>query len=406
MVDINDIGLLERYRRLSEISIELASTLDLDALLNNIVHAAADLLDAEAASVLLYDEVKQVLYFDAASNLTEPLMRGLIVPVDSSIAGWIVTNRKPIIVSDTQKDPRHYGDIAKSTQVTTNSMLGVPLIAKNKVVGVLEAINKLSGEFNDEDKNVLLALGALVAVAIENARLFQQTDLISEMVHEVRTPLTSLGTAARLLLRPQISDDMRQRMAEIILTETSRLSEMTTAFLDLASLEAGRVQFQAKVFEVPVLLEECVNLMQNKAEERSIHIELTIEPPFDGKLPLIKADQDKIKQVLLNLLSNAIKYNRPGGEIFLTARQEDGDMAIAVRDTGMGIPMDSMPHLFEKFFRVPGEGQAIQGTGLGLSICKRIVEVHHGRIEVESQENRGTTFRIYLPLEHSTVTGE
>ena len=338
MVDINDIGLLERYRRLSEISIELASTLDLDALLNNIVHAAADLLDAEAASVLLYDEVKQVLYFDAASNLTEPLMRGLIVPVDSSIAGWIVTNRKPVIVSDTQKDPRHYGDIAKSTQVTTNSMLGVPLIAKNKVVGVLEAINKLSGEFNDEDKNVLLALGALVAVAIENARLFQQTDLISEMVHEVRTPLTSLGTAARLLLRPQISDDMRQRMAEIILTETSRLSEMTTAFLDLASLEAGRVQFQAKVFEVPVLLEECVNLMQNKAEERSIHIELTIEPPFDGKLPLIKADQDKIKQVLLNLLSNAIKYNRPGGEIFLTARQEDGDMAIAVRDTGMGIP--------------------------------------------------------------------
>ena len=399
MADINGIGLLERYRRLSEISIELASTLDLDALLNNIVHAAADLLEAEAASVLLYDEIKQVLYFDAASNLTEPLMRGLIVPVDSSIAGWIVTNRKPVIVSDTQRDPRHYGDIAKSTQVTTNSMLGVPLIAKDKVVGVLEAINKLSGEFNDEDQNVLLALGALVAVAIENARLFQQTDLISEMVHEVRTPLTSLGTAARLLLRPQISDDMRQRMAEIILTETSRLSEMTTAFLDLARLESGRVQFQPEVFELPGLLEECYNLMQNKADERDIRIEVAVNAPPDGRLLAIKADRDKIKQVLLNLLSNAIKYNRPGGEIFLMTQIEDSDVLISVRDTGLGIPEASLPHLFEKFYRVPGEGQSIQGTGLGLSICKRIVEVHHGRIEVDSQENRGTTFKIYLPLD-------
>jgi signal transduction histidine kinase len=402
VADINHIGLLERYRRLSEISIELASTLDLDALLNNIVHAAADLLEAEAASVLLYDEAKQVLYFDAASNLTEPLMRGLIVPVDSSIAGWIVTNRKPLIVSDTQKDPRHYGDIAKSTQVTTNSMLGVPLIAKNKVVGVLEAINKLAGEFNEEDQNVLLALGALVAVAIENARLFQQTDLISEMVHEVRTPLTSLGTAARLLLRPQISDEMRQRMAEIILTETSRLSEMTTAFLDLARLESGRVQFQAKVFEIPDLLEECCNLMRSKADERSINLELSVRQPLDAILPHIKADRDKIKQVLINLLSNAIKYNRPGGEIFLGAHLQDGEMLISIRDTGAGIPQESLPHLFEKFYRVPGDGQAIQGTGLGLSICKRIIDVHHGRIEVESQENRGTTFKIYLPLEQAT----
>jgi signal transduction histidine kinase len=403
VADINHVGLLERYRRLSEISIELASTLDLDALLNNIVHAAADLLEAEAASVLLYDEIKQVLYFDAASNLTEPLMRGLIVPVDSSIAGWIVTNRKPIIVSDTQKDPRHYGDIAKSTQVTTNSMLGVPLIAKDKVVGVLEAINKLSGEFNEEDQNVLLALGALVAVAIENARLFQQTDLISEMVHEVRTPLTSLGTAARLLLRPQISDEMRQRMAEIILTETSRLSEMTTAFLDLARLESGRVQFQAKVFEMPALLEECCTLMRSKADERSINLELSTRQPLDADLPPIKADRDKIKQVLINLLSNAIKYNRPGGEIFLAAHLQNGEMLITIRDTGAGIPEESLPHLFEKFYRVPGDGQAIQGTGLGLSICKRIIDVHHGRIEVESQENSGTTFTIYLPLDQATI---
>ena len=143
MVDQSSNGLLERYQSLLEISRNLASTLDLETLLNHIAQAASDLSNAQAASILLYDEIKQVLYFDAATNLEEPLMRGLIVPVENSLAGWIVTHRQPLIISDTQKDPRHYANIAKSTNVTTTSMLGVPLIAKEKVIGVLEAINKL-----------------------------------------------------------------------------------------------------------------------------------------------------------------------------------------------------------------------------------------------------------------------
>ena len=157
---------LDRYKRLTDISRELASTLDLEKLLNNIVQAAADLSSSEAASILLYDDVKGVLYFDAATNLTEPLMRGLVVPVDSSLAGWIVTNRQPIIINDTQHDPRHYGVIGQVTQITTTSLLGVPLIAKDKVVGALEAINKRSGSFNKEDQDILMVLGAQAAVAM------------------------------------------------------------------------------------------------------------------------------------------------------------------------------------------------------------------------------------------------
>jgi signal transduction protein with GAF and PtsI domain len=155
---INAATLLERYQRLAKISQDLASTLDLNTLLNRIVQAAADLSNAEAASILLYEEAKQQLYFVAANNLNEPLMRGLIVPVEGSIAGWIVTNLQPVIISDTQKDPRHFGGIAKSTKVTTTSMLGVPLIAKGKVIGVLEAINKHTSEFDEEDQDVLMAL--------------------------------------------------------------------------------------------------------------------------------------------------------------------------------------------------------------------------------------------------------
>ncbi|HEX7976227.1 MAG TPA: ATP-binding protein [Anaerolineales bacterium] len=387
-------GLLERYRRLSEISRDLASTLDLDTLLNHIVNAAADMCNAEAASILLYDPAKQELYFDAATNLEEPLMRGLVVPVENSIAGWIVTTRQPIIISDTQNDPRHFGGVGEVTQVTTTSMLGVPLIAKEKVIGALEAINKLSGEFDLEDQDLLTALGAQAAVAIENARLFQQSDLISELVHELRTPLTSLNTAARLLLRPQTPSEMRENMIEVILGETSRLSEMTTAFLDLARLESGRAQFQVQIFDISTLLEECVCQMQSRAQEKGIKIHLETT----GKLPNIRADQNKIKQVLLNLLSNAIKYNRTGGSIIVRAEIDQDEMVLQVSDTGPGIPPENLTHIFTKFYRVPGSERLASGTGLGLSICKRIIDAHRGSIQVFSEMGLGTTFETRLPL--------
>lgn len=394
MSELNRITLLERYQRLSEISRDLASMLDLNALLNRIVQAAADLSSAQAASILLYDENKGQLYFEAASNLDEPLMRGLIVPVENSIAGWIVTNRRPIIISDTQHDPRHFGDIAKSTNITTTSMLGVPLTAKDKVIGALEAINKRSGEFNAEDQDVLMALGGQAAVAIENARLFQQSDLIAELVHELRTPLASLSTATHLLLREEVSEPQRRRVVEIVNSETHRLTEMTSAFLDLARLESGRIQFVAEIYQLGPLLEECAGMMRDKAAEN----QLTLDLALPSKLPPIKGDRDKIKQVVLNLLSNAIKYNQPQGSILVSAEAKNGEMIFAVSDTGPGIKEEEIPYLFEKFFRVRSTENKTVGTGLGLAICKRIVEAHGGEIEVASEYGQGTTFSVRLPL--------
>jgi signal transduction histidine kinase len=386
--------MLERYQRLIELSRDLASTLDLDDLLNHIVNAAADLSGAEAASILTYDEIKGELYFDAASNLSEPLMRGLVVPAETSIAGWIVANRQPVTISDTQSDPRHFGQVGKATQVTTTSMLGVPLIAKDKVIGVLEAINKLSGNFDQEDQEILSTLAAQAAVAIENARLFQQSDLISEMVHELRTPLSSINTAASLLLRPESTIEMRQGMAKLIFNETQRLNEMATAFLDLARLESGRVQFQPKMIEIPPLLDECVQLMQSKIQEREIKVR--VENPAD--VPSVKADRDKLKQVFLNLLSNATKYNKDGGSIDLRIEVLEHEVAVHVCDTGPGISLNNQEHLFEKFYRVPGTEKTVQGTGLGLSICKRIIEAHRGSITVQSQVDVGTDFTVHLPF--------
>src|SRR5262245_33339222 len=140
---------LGSYLRLIEISRDLASTLDLDTLLDDIVRASADITHAEAASILLYDDTARQLYFQIATNIDEPTMRGLVVPLEKSIAGWIVTNRKPVRVDDAEKDERIYNDVDHTIGYSTKSLLGIPLITKNKVVGVLEVVNKKRGKFTD-----------------------------------------------------------------------------------------------------------------------------------------------------------------------------------------------------------------------------------------------------------------
>lgn len=384
---------LDGYRRLIDIARDLASTLDLDILLSRIVHAAAEISGAEAASILLYDDVSQQLYFQVSTNMDDATRRGIIVPLDGSIAGWIVRNRQTVRVMNAHDDPRFFSNVEDTTGLSTESLLGIPLVTKNKIVGVLEALNKHKGKFTDTDESMLLVLGAQAAVAIENARLFQQSDLISEFVHELRTPLASLSTATYLLLRPEMSQEQRSQIVNNIHNETIRLNALASSFLDLARLESGRVQFRKTVFSVADLIYECKDVMASRATEDNIQIR--VESP-EG-LPLLEADRDKVKQVLLNLLSNAIKYNRPNGTVLFRAEASEKDITLFVQDTGLGIPEESLPHLFQKFFRVREHESRVAGTGLGLSICKQIVQGHGGRIEVKSKIGVGTVFQVVLP---------
>ncbi len=384
---------LDGYRRLIEIARDLASTLDLDMLLQRIVHAAAEVSGSEAASILLYDNLTRQLHFQVATNVDEPTMRGAVVPMERSIAGWVVLNRKSVRLTNVQEDPRFSGYVDEVTGRPPQSLIGVPLITKNKVVGVLEALNKERGKFTEGDESLLGVLGAQAAVAIENARLFQQSDLISEFVHELRTPLASLSTATYLLLRPEMSREQQEQIIHNIHTETLRLNSMASSFLDLARLESGRVQFRKTSFSIPDLLFECKDIMNSKAAEDQVQIRVQAS---EG-LPPCEADRDKIKQVILNLLSNAIKYNRPEGTVAMSAAAAESNICITVEDTGIGIPEEALPHLFEKFYRVHESEDSASGTGLGLSICKQIVQGHGGRVEVHSRLGVGTSFSIIIP---------
>lgn len=391
------LQLLARYERLMEISRQLTSTLDLRTLLNRIIQAATELTDTEEASILLVDEKSGELRFEAATRLTPGAMEAIVVPM-SSIAGWIVQHGEPVLVEDSEHEPRLYRAVGDIVQHETKNMLGVPMIAHERVIGVVEAINKRNkASWNEDDVSTLTTLAAQAAIAIENARLFQQSDFVSEIVHELRTPLLALKASTTLLMRPDLPAKRRDDIVQTMQSETDRLSQLTTDFLDLARLESGRAKLEMARYNIADLIHESVEIVQPQAETRGITITVACEP-----VNWLEGDRGKIKQVLLNLLTNAIKYNREQGQITVdvhpNGETETMPMTrIAVSDTGRGISPEDLKHMFEKFFRVAETAGQTTGTGLGLVIARHIVEAHGGRIGVTSELGVGTTFFFNVP---------
>jgi len=385
--------LLKRMERMMEVSRTLASTLDLTKLLHIIIDAARELTDTEAASIMLFDPQTGELRFEAATNM-DPALHGLVIPVEGSIAGWIVTHSEPLVVPDTSQDPRWNQKADKATEFVTRSILGVPLVTHDKVLGALEGINKKSDGFSDDDITTLQTLAAQASIAIVNARLFQQSDMISEMVHELRTPLMSLSATTHLLLRPELPDDKRAFLIKTMQNETGRLSQMTTDFLDMAKLESGRMRFAKESFDLPELLAECAEVVRPQAQGRG----LTLSLPALPTALTVENDRSKLKQVILNLLTNAVKYNRENGQIIVTLETTGSTCRVNVTDTGKGIPPGAMAHMFEKFYRVPATEKGTPGTGLGLPIAKKMVEGMGGEMGVTSTAGVGSTFYFTLPV--------
>jgi signal transduction histidine kinase len=385
--------LLARYQQLLTLTSDLAATIDLDTLLQRIVVSARELTESEASSLLLYDHPSHALYFEAATGALVGGVGQRAIPADDSIAGWVFTHGEPIVSDDVLNDPRFYREIDALTRFETRSILGVPLRTKDKILGVIEAVNKRQGYFTDEDVQILETLAAQAAIALENSRLFTQSDLIAEIVHELRTPLAALTAAAHLLLRPELPKEQHQKLSETILTEVRRLNDVSTDFLELSRLESGRVHFQREPVHLGGLVQESLEVVRPQAQTKGI----SLETQFDVSLAPVHGDRKLLKQLLLNLLTNAIKYNTPGGTVLVALHSEDGEVVMQVKDSGRGISPENQARLFEKFYRVPDGDEEVQGTGLGLAIAKRVAESHGGGITVESALGKGSTFSVRLP---------
>lgn len=385
-------------QRLLDISMLLSSTLHLKNLLSLVMDVAIDLTDTETASILLVDKKSGELHFTASTDGFVP--ETTVVPLEGSIAGWVVRNNERLILDDVQADPRFYSGVDQNMQFVTRSMLAVPLRSNQGVIGALEVLNKRGdGRYTPQDLALMEALASQSAVAIMNAHLFQQSDLLAEIMHEIKTPLMAISSASELLHRPDLPADKHGELIGMIRRESQRLSQMTRDFLDFARLESGRIRLARRPVDVPTVITDVVHISTPQAAERGITIttNLDADMPTPQSSQRLVGDGDRLKQVLLNLVSNAVKYNKDGGQVAITAVVSDNTLQLSVADTGQGIEPQDMAHLFERFYRIPGSEHQ-EGSGLGLSVAKKIVEEHNGRIVVDSIWGEGTTFTITLPL--------
>ncbi len=392
---------VETLERLIAISRDLNSTLNMRPLLLRIVQSALDLTDSDAASILLV-ESEETLRFAAFSGPQVAELKSAAVPMKESLAGWVVQNRQTVIINDAQKDNRLYSLKPKNN---IRSIVAVPMLFGDQVIGVLENLTHHEPRpFKSEDVETLKTLASIAAVAVQNARLFQQNDWIAEIVHEIRTPLTSILSSVELLGRKDLSTDMHLQITDIIQHETERVSRLVDQFLELAQFESGRMLIEFEPFSMASVVEQTAAAIQSQAAKRDMNI-VTNCP---DTLPLVWGDSARLEQVLLNLLSNAVKYADAHTDINICCRLHDEGMVISVTDEGPGISPEYLPQLFRRFSRLPGSEKRAHGSGLGLHIARKIIEAHHGDIWVESEQNNGSTFAFSLPKsllkQHDTVT--
>ena len=393
-----------RLEMMLEASQAFNSTLDLNALLQSIMEVATQLTDTEAASILLLDRREGEFYFEMTTDEKQEQAEPIIVPFAGSMAGWIVKNGEPLIVDNIQEEEHHFSEVELITPFKMQAVLGVPLVVKEKTIGVIEVFNKHGQtSFTNDDILTLNILAPQAAAAIENVRFVEQRGRLDRVFNELQSPMSSIiGSSQVMLANPNIdTQDLRSGL-ERINREATRLSQMVNDFLDLTKIETGRIQMDKRKIDLRSLAQEVIDQLYPQALEHKITLSLNV---VKHTIPEISADADRLKQVMANLVDNAIKYNREGGKVDVILSCNQVRVQLSVRDTGKGIAPKDLGGIFDKFYRgQDNEDEIARGAGLGLSLAKKIIEAHGGDIWVQSELGIGSSFTFSLPLLNNNGT--
>lgn len=388
----------------------MTSTLNPEAVLKMVIDEVKRLLDAEGASVLLRDPLKDELVFAAVAGVGSDTLVGTRMPTTSGIAGWVLRERQAALVEDAQRDSRFFSNIDMEIGLTTRSVVAVPLRFMAAVWGVVEAINKINGTFTQQDCEMLTALASSAAIAIENANLYtslQETNvqlqaalrakdqMLQNVSHELRTPLAMIYGYSEVLERGDLGPltEGQQQVAQTMRRQSERLRFMVERLITLQTFEAQSLQRIS--LDLSQWLPDTVRLWEERAARAGLALEAQVPPTLK-----VTADPNFLEHVVDNLLDNAVKFTPQGGRVLVRAWVQADEVTIAVSDTGVGIPPDKLQRVFERFYQVDGSStRRFGGMGIGLALCRTIVEAHGGRIWAESGRDRqGATFYVALPL--------
>jgi signal transduction histidine kinase len=401
-------GQHQQLRRLVELSVTLNSTLDLDDLLQLITATASELLDCEAASILLYDEKNPRLFFAAATGSDPAQLAEIPVPIDNSLAGTIFRTNQPLILNNAEQDPRHYSMVSDKVKFKVRSLLGVPMPIKDRTVGVLEAINKRSGVFDERDATLLSVTAAHAAIAINNARLLQATKRALQQVrdtnqlksnflalasHELRTPL-GIIIGYSTFLKEDAKGELSEHASQV-LGAARQMRNLLDEMNNLAMLQSDEMVIKPQRVPIQdVLTYACEGIKEIAATRDQKLIFAFPEEPFH-----VEVDIDKISLAFVNLLNNAIRFSPEGSQITVGAIKDGNKVLAWVNDQGIGIPVDKLQKIFEEFYQIePPNTRHYGGLGIGLTIARGMIEAQGGKIWAESEgPGSGATFKVLLP---------
>ena len=408
----------ERLARMVEVSRVLNSTTKESQLLEYILDEATDLTAAESASLLLFDEQTRELRFKAAAQGMPESLLATPVPIDSSIAGAIFVAEKPMIINDAQQDERWHPQVDRKINFHTESILGVPMHnGENKVIGVLETVNKKVGKFNQDDVNTLAILADIAGVAIEKARLFTElttanqrlneldelkSNFISIASHELRTPLSVILGYASFLKGS--ADPEVESQVDSVLDAAIRLRGLIQDMLNLRYIDTGAISLQQERVDLIGLVRSIVERQDETVQAQR----LTLRIDMPDHQVLVLGDTKMLELIVGNLLNNAIKYTPAGGYIRakVTMRNQE-EVWLSIRDTGVGIPQDKLTQVFDRFYQVENPlTRRFEGMGLGLSIVRELTEIHKGRVWARSEIDHGSEFFVALPVASIPVPTE
>ena len=399
----------DQLKRLVELSVSLNSTLDLDALLQQITSTATELLDCEAASILLYDEKNPRLYFAAATGSDPKKLAEVPVPIEGSLAGTIFRTNRSIILNNVEQDPRHYSLVSEHIQFHVQSLLGVPMLIKDRIIGVLEAVNKRNGEFTIHDETILLVIAAHAAIAINNARLLKTTQQALQKVkeadqlksnfltlasHELRTPLGIIIGYASFL-----REDSKGETSEHAQRVLSAALQMRALVEDMTNLTMLETEGLLLIKPRNVVLQDLLKVACIEVSEIASAKGQKMIFAFQDSPIMVSVDPDKTNIAFVNLLNNAIRFSPQGSEITVGATQQDDRIMAWIQDRGIGISMDKLNKIFEGFYQTETPTtRHYGGLGIGLTIAKGLIEAQGGKIWAESEgKEKGSVFKVLLP---------
>jgi GAF domain-containing protein len=411
---------LEQQSAISEVLKTISGTVfDLQPTLQTVVENAAKLADADVAWMM--QSVDNRSYTWGARYGRTPELEALfgepphgrIIEIDRvrpSIMGRVYTESRTIVVHDVEADPELLEASPVMRLTKSRSLIGVPVMSEGIVAGAIVLGRLAVRPFAEREVQLVETFADQAAIAIRNVRLFNEiqdksqqlevasrhkSEFLANMSHELRTPLNAIIGFSEVLaegLFGEVNEKQRDYLQDVIGSGQHLLS-LINDILDLAKIEAGRMELELSTFSFRSALQSGITIVRERAARNGITLNVDVSDELDR----VEADERKVKQILYNLLSNAVKFTPDGGNVNVTVRRDNGGVRVDVRDNGIGIAEADQARIFEEFQQV-GRERSREGTGLGLTLTKRFVELHGGRIWLESAPGQGSTFTFTLPL--------